>query len=87
MVQVNMLNITEVGEATGLASSALRFYERNGLVESAGRAGGKRVYTTNRRAHRVIDIYSSRIHRAEICLLAADGPETCADGQGPSSRN
>ena len=39
-----MLSITEVGEATGLQSSALRYYEREGLIEPAGRASGRRVY-------------------------------------------
>lgn len=39
-----MLSITEVGEATGLQSSALRFYEREGLIQPAGRASGRRVY-------------------------------------------
>ena len=38
------LTITELGSRTGLASSALRFYERKGLLRSSGRAGGMRVY-------------------------------------------
>ena len=74
-----MLSISEVGEATGLASSALRFYERNGLVEPAGRAGGKRVYDDDI-VERIalIDIYQQAgFTVAEIgALLAADGPET-----------
>jgi DNA-binding transcriptional MerR regulator len=39
-----LLTITEVGEATGLQSSALRFYEREGLIKPAGRASGRRLY-------------------------------------------
>ena len=39
-----LLTITEVGEAAGLQSSALRYYEREGLIEPAGRAGGRRLY-------------------------------------------
>ena len=39
-----LLSITEVGDRTGLHSSALRYYEREGLIQSAGRAGGRRVY-------------------------------------------
>ncbi len=39
-----LLSITDVGEATGLQSSALRYYEREGLIEPAGRAGGRRLY-------------------------------------------
>lgn len=38
------LTIIELGERTGLASSALRFYERKGLLRSSGRSGGMRVY-------------------------------------------
>ena len=38
------MTITELGARTGLASSALRFYERKGLLRSSGRAGGMRIY-------------------------------------------
>lgn len=44
MSQQELLSITEVGEATGLQSSALRYYERQGVIKPAGRAGGRRVY-------------------------------------------
>jgi DNA-binding transcriptional MerR regulator len=40
----DLLSISEVGEATGLQSSALRYYEKVGLIRSAGRAGGRRQY-------------------------------------------
>lgn len=39
-----LLTITEVGAATGLQSSALRYYEREGLIKPAGRASGRRLY-------------------------------------------
>jgi DNA-binding transcriptional MerR regulator len=38
------LTISELAQRTGLAPSALRYYERCGLIEPVGRAGGKRVY-------------------------------------------
>lgn len=38
------LSISELRARTGLASSALRFYERKGLLRAIGRVGGKRVY-------------------------------------------
>ncbi|QIS03944.1 MerR family transcriptional regulator [Nocardia brasiliensis] len=38
------LSISELRERTGLASSALRFYERKGLLQTSGRAGGKRCF-------------------------------------------
>ncbi|MDQ3964550.1 MAG: MerR family transcriptional regulator [Actinomycetota bacterium] len=44
MSDQNLLSITEVGEVTGLQSSALRYYEKAGLIKPAGRAGGRRQY-------------------------------------------
>ena len=39
-----MLTIGEVADRTGIAASALRYYEREGLIPLADRRGGKRVY-------------------------------------------
>ena len=39
-----MLSIGEVAERAGLAASALRYYEHEGLIPKADRRGGKRVY-------------------------------------------
>lgn len=36
--------IGKLGRRTGLATSALRYYERVGLVSPAGRSGGQRYY-------------------------------------------
>ena len=36
--------IGELSRRTGLASSALRYYERVGLLAPAGRANGRRYY-------------------------------------------
>lgn len=41
----DLLSITEVGEATGLQSSALRYYERAGLIAPQARIGGRRHYS------------------------------------------
>lgn len=38
------MSITEVGAATGLKSSALRYYERAGLIAAEKRSGGRRHY-------------------------------------------
>ncbi|MFI0355128.1 MerR family transcriptional regulator [Actinomadura sp. 9N407] len=38
------LDIAEVAERSGLAPSALRFYESRGLIASAGRNGLRRTY-------------------------------------------
>ncbi|WP_245848525.1 MerR family transcriptional regulator [Lentzea kentuckyensis] len=39
-----VLDIAEVAERTGLAPSALRFYEKKGLLVSSGRNGLRRTY-------------------------------------------
>jgi MerR family redox-sensitive transcriptional activator SoxR len=39
-----MLSIGEVARRAGIAASAIRYYEKQGLVPRADRRGGKRVY-------------------------------------------
>jgi MerR family redox-sensitive transcriptional activator SoxR len=39
-----MIRIGELSRQTGLAASALRYYEELGLLVAPGRSGGKRVY-------------------------------------------
>jgi MerR family redox-sensitive transcriptional activator SoxR len=39
-----LLSITEVGAASGLQSSALRYYEKAGLIRPQARLGGRRHY-------------------------------------------
>jgi MerR family redox-sensitive transcriptional activator SoxR len=39
-----LLSISEVGEATGLQSSALRYYEKAALIKPEARVGGRRHY-------------------------------------------
>jgi MerR family redox-sensitive transcriptional activator SoxR len=41
---VELMSISDVGRATGLQSSALRYYEREGLISSHARVGGRRHY-------------------------------------------
>jgi DNA-binding transcriptional MerR regulator len=40
----DLLDIAEVAERSGMAPSALRFYERRGLIASDGRNGLRRTY-------------------------------------------
>lgn len=40
----NLLSISEVSSRTGLQSSALRYYERAGLIRPRSRIGGRRHY-------------------------------------------
>ncbi len=44
MSESELLSISEVGEATGLPSSALRYYEKAGLITPDARVGGRRHY-------------------------------------------
>jgi MerR family redox-sensitive transcriptional activator SoxR len=39
-----MLSIGEVARRSGMRASALRYYERTGILPKAGRVGGRRVY-------------------------------------------
>lgn len=39
-----LLSISEVAQASGLQSSALRYYEKSGLIGSRGRIGGRRQF-------------------------------------------
>ncbi len=44
MPEPDTITITELGERTGKASSALRYYERERLLQPSGRRGGRRIY-------------------------------------------
>src|SRR5215470_13758020 len=44
--RVALLGIGELGRRTGLATSALRYYERVGLLTPDGRANGRRYYSS-----------------------------------------
>jgi DNA-binding transcriptional MerR regulator len=44
LVDAALLDIAEVARCSGLAPSALRFYEKKGLVAPAGRNGLRRAY-------------------------------------------
>ncbi len=43
----DLLSISAVAEATGLKSSALRYYEKVGLIEPVTRRGGRRHYSNS----------------------------------------
>ena len=44
MTEQNLLDISDVATSTGLSTSALRYYEKMGLITSAARVGGRRQY-------------------------------------------
>ncbi|MFD9499803.1 MerR family transcriptional regulator [Streptomyces sp. NPDC060035] len=43
-MDASLLDIAEVAQSSGLAPSALRFYEKKGLIAAAGRNGLRRTY-------------------------------------------
>ncbi|WP_406088982.1 MerR family transcriptional regulator [Streptomyces sp. NBC_01013] len=43
-MDASTLDIAEVAQLSGVAPSALRFYEKKGLIEAAGRNGLRRTY-------------------------------------------
>jgi DNA-binding transcriptional MerR regulator len=62
-----LLSISEVGDITGLPSSALRYYERAGLITSKTRVGGRRHYSPDvLRRLAVIALFQ------EVCFTIAE---------------
>jgi len=43
-VKLELLTVGEVANRSGFAASALRFYEREGLIEASRTEGGQRRY-------------------------------------------
>jgi DNA-binding transcriptional MerR regulator len=72
----DFLDIADVSARSGLAASALRFYEREGLIQSAARSGLRRQYAPDvlRRLAAISLARLSAFSIAEIRLLfATDG--------------
>jgi DNA-binding transcriptional MerR regulator len=70
------IDIGEVARRTGVAPSALRYYERRGLIEPVGRNGLRRTYAPEviDRLAVVIALQSTRFSLAEIAeILEGDG--------------
>jgi DNA-binding transcriptional MerR regulator len=75
MAENGFVAIGELARRTGVATSALRYYERLGLLSCAQRAGGKRHYTASA-AERVALIrlfQNAGFTLAEIRRLLAEG--------------
>lgn len=58
------LSIGEVAKRAGLAASALRYYEREGLIPAAPQRGGRRVYSAS---------ILERLALIELCKRAGFG--------------
>ncbi|MFF3015311.1 MerR family transcriptional regulator [Streptomyces sp. NPDC057939] len=72
-----LLDIAEVAAATGVAPSALRYYERLGLLEPAGRHGLRRTYRPGAvdRVALILAARASGFSLAEVAELLAGDPE------------
>lgn len=72
-----LLGIGEVAERSGLASSALRFYERQGLIASTRTSGGQRRYRRDvlRRIAFIRVAQRVGLSLEEIAQALADLPE------------
>jgi DNA-binding transcriptional MerR regulator len=74
--RVALLMIGQLGHRTGLATSALRYYERVGLLLPDGRVTGRRYYSASSSAERVALIrlcQDAGFTLAEIRVLVAIG--------------
>ena len=85
MDTTDLLTVAEVAERSGFAASALRFYEREGLIEATRTSGGQRRYERSVlrrlafiRAARNVGLTLDEI-RAELRQLPADRTPTKAD--------
>jgi DNA-binding transcriptional MerR regulator len=78
MAQDGLMPIGALARRTGVATSALRYYERIGLLSPAERAGGRRHYTASS-AERVALI---RLYQDAGFTLAEIGRMLAARSQG-----
>jgi DNA-binding transcriptional MerR regulator len=71
-----LLDIAEVAEHTGVAPSALRYYERLGLLEPAGRNGLRRTYAPSAidRIALIVNARATGFSLAEVKALL-DAPD------------
>jgi MerR family redox-sensitive transcriptional activator SoxR len=83
--QLARLAIGQVSERTGLAISAIRFYETKGLVTPVRDAGGRRRYRPSdiRRLSFVLITQQLGFSLEEICLALRGLP----DGRAPTKRD
>jgi DNA-binding transcriptional MerR regulator len=78
MAEDRLVPIGELARRTGVATSALRYYERIGLLSPAERAGGRRRYTASS-AERVALV---RLYQDAGFTLAEIGRMLAARSQG-----
>ena len=73
-----VINISEVARRTGVAASALRFYEERGLIASERRGSGQRRYTRAVLRRIAFIVFAQKVGLsleeigAELAMLPAD---------------
>ncbi len=71
MDTTDVLTVSEVAERSGFAGSALRYYEREGLIEASRTSGGQRRYTpTKSDWHRISAHWRTRLDEQVVALEA-----------------
>jgi DNA-binding transcriptional MerR regulator len=77
----DLLDIGDVAAMTGVAPSALRYYERLGLLEPAGRNGLRRTYRPDAidRIALIINAQATGFTLAELGQLLHADPRTVRD--------
>lgn len=78
-----MLEISEVAARSGLPASALRYYEEQGLIRSAGRSGIRRIYENDilPRLQLILLGQAAGFSLQEIGLLIGQGDQMALDRQ------
>ena len=85
MPEANLLTVAEVTTRSGFAASAIRFYEREGLISATRTSGNQRRYQRNVlrrlafiRAARNVGLTLDEV-KAELAQLPAERTPTTAD--------
>lgn len=77
-----LLSIGELSDRSGVAVSAIRYYDRIGLLSPAGRVGGRRRYTTDA----ITSLSLIRLGQAAGFTLAELRLLRMSDGRGPGDK-
>ena len=88
MDRADLLTVSEVANRSGFAPSAIRFYEKEGLIQASRTAGGQRRFERNMlrrlafiRAARNVGLTLEEVAAALGCCLAA-APRPAQTGPG-----
>jgi MerR family redox-sensitive transcriptional activator SoxR len=86
-VEDPLLTISTVAQRSGIAASALRFYESRGLIESVRTGAGHRRYRRSTLRRIAFIVFAQRVGLTldevaeQLALLPSDHPPTAKDWQ------